>query len=64
MKVRKTAINSVKEQMVSSEYPQESNNKDKCAESEAFSYEGMTGFPWVIFPSFELFVSGPEKTDE
>lgn len=34
-KVRKTAIISVKEQIVS--YPQESNSKDKCAEGEAFS---------------------------
>ncbi len=31
--------------MVSSEYPQESNSEDKCAESEAFTYEGMTGLP-------------------
>ena len=37
--------------------------KDKCAEGEAFSYEGMTGFPWVVFQSFESFVWGPEKTD-
>lgn len=59
--VRKTATMSVKEQMPSSEYPRESNSEDKCAESEALSYEGMTGLPWVIFQSSELFVSDQRK---
>lgn len=43
--------------MASSEHPQESNSRDKCAGGEAFTYKGMTGLPEVIFQSFELLVS-------
>lgn len=54
---KKQEIISVKEQMASSEHPQESNSRDKCAGGEAFTYKGMTGLPEVIFQSFELLVS-------
>lgn len=58
-KARKTAIISVRAQMVSLEIPsRKATAKDKCAESEAFSHRGMTGLPWVIFHSFELLVFG------
>lgn len=49
--------------MVLSESPPERNSRGECAESEALSYEGMNGLPWVIFQSLQLFVSGQGKTD-
>lgn len=50
------ALISIKEQMVSSKYPQESNSTHKSAECEAFSYNDMMRLPWVIFQSPELLV--------
>lgn len=58
----KLALISIKEQMVSSEYPEESKSQDECAESKKhLATKARQDYLEVIFQAFGLFVLTKEN---